>query len=507
MKKILLASTPLFILSACMIGPDYEPPCTKDVPETWANATEKNETCSNIYDEIRWWNNFNDPILTDLIQEAIKSNYTLKGAYAAICQARATLLGSEANLLPEIDAFGSYSHNENSLNTSSFSSSANSTTISPITTGGGGGAFHRYFDVYRLGLDTAWEIDLFGRIRRNIESAEASLEAQVDDMHNTMLSLIAEVAITYINLRSYQKQYMVQTKAYKSWDNTYKLNQNLLKAGLATEIEVAEAKTTRDQTEAALSPLVESIKGSMHQLAVLTGKPPAALYDLLSEPKPIPKMPPEIFAGLPSELLKRRPDIRAAERTIQANNAQIGVAMGSLLPIFSFTGAIGYQSNKGSKLLKSASGFYSFGPGFTWDIIDFGRVRAMIDSAAALTDQSFFAYKNTVLTALADVETALVNYSEEMTHYRNLKSAFEASKTAYDVSWLRYESGLIPFIVVLQTEFSYQQTALNLVTSEAALSLNAVGLYKALGGGWEIDQTNWTKDPMDSSEMIEEIFK
>ncbi len=501
MRKGLLLTSPFILLSACMVGPDYEKPGTQDVPCEWANATEKNN--ENIQDEIQWWKNFNDPILTDLVTETIKSNYDLKVAFSKICQARATLLGAEASIAPEIDGIGSFSHNESSLNTSRIPTAQDVSAIGPTS---GGIGTNRYFNLYRLGLDTAWEIDLWGRIRRNIESANASLEAQVEDMHGTMLSLIAEVATTYINLRSYQKQYEIQTKAFKAWDDTYKLNQNLYDAGLATQIDVMEAKTTRDQTEAALYPLKESIKAAMHQLAVLVGKPPAALYCLLSDPKPIPKMPDEIFAGLPSELLKRRPDIRAAERNIEAYNAQIGVAMGSLFPVVTFTGTIGYQSNRSSNLMTPASGFYSFGPGFTWDIIDFGRVRSMIDASIAVKNQYYFQYKSTVLSAFADVENSLVNYAEEANHHYWLKSAFDASKTAYDVSMLRYESGLIPFIVVLQTEYAYQQNALSLAQSEATLSLNAVALYKALGGGWQIDKTCWLNDPFTFHNAVKSVF-
>lgn len=491
MKKTLFLLSLLLTLSACMVGPDYKAPSAQGIPQKWANAPDNEISSRNIEEEVEWWKLFGDPMLTCLVQEAIQSNYDLKTAFAKICQARAVLLGQTADLMPEIDGIGSYSRNENSLNSSLFSNAQNTTAATPAASGAGTAAL-RYFNLNRLGFDTAWEIDLFGRIRRGIESAEASLEAQVDDMHNTLLSLISEVAITYINLRSYQKQFAVQTKSLAAWDSIYRLNQSLKDAGLATDIDVAQAKTARDQTEAALYPLDESIKSSIHQLSILEGKPPEALYEFLSESRPIPSPPPEIFTGIPSELLRRRPDIMEAERNIAAANAQIGVAMGSLFPIFSFTGIVGYQSNWASNLASPQSGFYSFGPGFTWDIIDFGRVRSMIDSATAVKNQNYYQYKSTVLNALADVENALVRCADESKRHISLKNAFDASKTAYEVSLLRYESGLIPYIVALQTENSYQQNALDLVQSEASIALNAVALYKALGGGWQIDKTNWT---------------
>ncbi len=352
----------------------------------------------------------------------------------------------------------------------------------------------RYFNLYRTGLTTAWELDLFGRLRRSIESAEVSLEAQVDDMHAVMLSIIAQVAANYINLRSYQKQLEVTQKSLESWDSIYKLNKSLLQAGLATDIDVAQAETSRDQTEAMIPPLKALIKTTIHQLSILTGKPPACLYDLLSKVQPIPYIPTEIFAGVPCELLKRRPDIRSAERNLAAATAQIGVAEASLYPIFTFTGTIGYQSNHEKNFISPNSGFYSFGPGFTWDLIDFGRVRAKINSAKAIRDENYYQYKGTLLNALADVENSLVNYAEEAKRYPDLISAYEASKKAADISLLRYGSGLITFIVVLQAEITYQTVTLQMVQSHATLALNAVNLYKALGGGWEIDKTCWTQD-------------
>jgi len=496
MKKQILLFL-LLLLSGCMVGPDYKEPAP-DVPEKWANATEENEKKDrNINDEIYWWKNFDDPILIHLVREALKSNYDLKVAFAAICASRAVLLGTEAQLAPEINGIGSFNATEFSLNSSFFNQQQN---VNPVTPPGSLSASPatttttRFFHNFELGLDTAWEIDIFGRIRRSIEAAEASLEAQVDDAHGVLLSLIAEVATNYINLRSYQKQLEITKKSFEEWDSIYKMNQSLLDAGLVTEIDVYQAKTTRDQTQANTYPLEESIKASMHQLAILIGKPPAALYDLLSETKPIPKMPPQIFAGLPSELLKRRPDIRAAERNLAASTANIGVAVGSLFPIFTFTGTIGYQSSKTSNLLNSKSNFYSFGPGFTWDLIDFGRVRALIEQNIALKDESFFEYKSTILNALADVENSLVNYAEEVKHHTWLKKAVDDSKIAADVSLLRYRSGRIPFIVALQTENTYQQNLITLAQSEATLSLNAVSLYKALGGGWQVDRTDWLRD-------------
>lgn len=467
-------------LSGCQVGPDYvQPPVC--MPKAWENAS-KNQSQPSIWNEIKWWENYKDPLLTQLIKETIKSNYDLKIAFAKICQMNANLLGAEASIAPEIDGTGSFTHNQNSKNANQFS------TDDGFAPTGTGAARNRIFDIYTAGLTTNWEIDLFGRIRRNIESSEATLGAQIEDMHNTLLSLIAETVSTYINLRGYQKQFEIKQKFYEEWDKIYVLNQDLLRSGLVTEVEVAQAKTSRDQAHASLFPLRENIKASMHKLSLLVGKTPTYLYDFLSKTKSTPQTPSEIFAGLPSELLKRRPDIRQAERNLAATTAQIGVSEGALFPVFSLTGTVGYQSNLNSNFISPASGFYSYGPGFSWPIMDFGRVRARLCAAMAIRDQSFYQYYRTVLNALTEVENALVNFNEETKRYADLKKAHEASKLAAEVSLARFEAGKINFIMVLQTELTYQTAALDLAQSQTAIGLKSVALYKALGGGWQLEE-------------------
>ncbi len=480
-------------LSACMVGPDYHKPCM-NIPKKWGNATEDNQKKPPRWEEIYWWKNYKDPLLTYLVEETLKSNYDLKTAFAKICQSRALLLGVEATMVPKIDAVGSFMKNANSLNTQDFSTQAGQDVLLP--SGGPGSVAGRYFDIYKAGLVTNWEIDLFGRIRRNIESSEADLDAQVEDMHNTLLTLVADVAFAYINLRGYQYQLEITQKSVAAWESIYKLNQSLFKAGRVTEIEVAQAKASRDQAKATLFPLQENIKKALHQLAVLVGKSPTCLYGLLSKAKPIPCIPSEIFAGLPSDLLKRRPDIREAERNLASATAQIGVAEGALFPVFSLTGAaVGLQSNKATNLFSIASGFYSFGPSFVWPIVDFGRVRAKIEAAIAVRDENLYQYKSTLLRALADVENALVSYASEAKRLYDLKESYKASKTAADLSLIRYEAGRINFINVLQAELTYQNYALTLAISQTTLALNSVSLYKALGGGWEVDQTCIKENP------------
>lgn len=478
MKKL----SPLFLfclLSGCMVGPDYHAPPV-DVPEKWENVTECDKPC-DIQQEVKWWENYRDPILIQLVEETIRENYDLKVALAHIDQARASLLGAEAQLFPEISGEGTYTRNKITLNNQSSGSGSAPAGVTPV----------RRFNVYQAALTASWEIDIFGRLRRGVEAADASLEATADNMYGVLLTLIAEVATDYINLRSFQKQFEIVQKSVQTWDEIYKLNQLLLKAGLATEIDVAQAETARDQAEASLSPLQANIKTTMHRLAVLVGKSPTELYGLLCEAKPIPCTPDEFFVGIPSTLLRRRPDIRAAERNLAATTAEIGVAEGSYFPIFSLTGSgpmgaiFGQQSNKLENLFTPLSTFYSIGVNASWILVDFGRVRAMVNAAFAVRDQNFYTYKGTILNALADVENSLTNYATEAQHYCELKKAYEAAKRASDLSLLRYQSGLITFITVYQTELTTQAAELSLAQSQATLVTDSVSLYKALGGGWE----------------------
>jgi len=473
------------LLSGCMVGPDYHEPVV-NVPDKWGNLTEKNQKGSQIWEEIYWWENYKDPTLTYLIRETLRGNYDLKVAFSKICQSRALLSGAEATIAPEIDGTGSFTRNQISLNQGIFSSSQGAFSL--------GKSITPYYNLYGLGFTTSWEIDLFGRLRRGIEAADATVDVQIEDMHGVLLSLIAEVATNYINLRSYQEQLKVAQKIVESWDSVFKLNKDL-KVGFTSDIDVSQVKAFRDQAEASLFPLKASIKTTIHQLSILIGKSPLCLYGLLSKPKPIPQIPSEIFAGLPSELLKRRPDIREAERNIAVATAQIGVAEGSLYPTFSLTGTAGYQSSLTSNLFTTLSRYFTVGPGFSWPIIDFGRVRAAINAAIATRDQNFYQYKSTLLNALADVENSLVNYDAEAKRYHDLKKAYEANQYAVEANLSRFKGGLINFITVLQAEIAYQTSALAMVQSQTTLALNSVALYKSLGGGWQVDKTQWSSAP------------
>ena len=458
----------LFFLGGCTVGSDYHKPDLK-LPTAWINAKE---VLPSIAEDVSWWQNYNDPILTDLVKQTVQFNMDLKTAFARVRQARAFLAGSKANLYPEFDSSGSLTHNKSSENSQFYMGSANNPSLP-------------YYDLFTLGVATSWELDLFGRLRRGEEEAQASFEAQIHDTRGVIISLIAEVAQSYINLRSYQQQLKITKRSYELWNSIYQLTQDLFKSGLAIESDVLQAKASRDAMKANLFPLEAKIKIEIHHLSILVGQAPGTLYPLLSKPSPIPETSLNIRAGLPSELLERRPDICVAEQNLVAAHAHIGVVQGDLFPKFSLTGNFGYESNKGSNFFNSQSSTFGFGPSFTWPVLDFGRIRANIDSTTALRDENFFKYKSVVLRALEEVENALVNLSTEEKRYQNLKRSFKAQKNAADIILTRFEAGQNDFLGVLQSEITAQTMKINMIQSKTTLLLNTIALYRALGGGWK----------------------
>lgn len=463
-KKSLLVG--VLLLAGCEIGPDYERPKI-DISENWS---EKINQSAPFSEDIKWWKNFNDPILTALIHAATESNLDLKVSEAKIAQSRSLVKSAEAGLFPQFSLSGALTHRQNSRNA----------YTSPQQSLG-----KRFYDLYRGELDTSWEIDLFGRLRRAEESAVASLDLSISDAHGVFLALIADIAQNYITLRSTQQQLRLAQKSYEKLDKLYRLNQDLQTSGLRTDLAVSQAQASRDAAYAKIFPLQATIQLLIHQLSILLGQEPNHLVKRLEEAKEIPTPPSSIYVGLPSELLERRPDIRSAEEQLKLKTAEIGIAIGDLFPKFTLTGSFGYESLKSSNLFQPRSGFFSFGPGVSYTLFDFGRIRANIESAEALKDQAFHTYKKTVLVALKDVEDSLVKLGKEILHFEHLSLSASSSKAAANLSLKRHQTGLSTFLDVLTAETAYYDNELNKILSQESVALNAVGLFKAVGGGWQ----------------------
>ncbi|HYY25265.1 MAG TPA: efflux transporter outer membrane subunit [Candidatus Udaeobacter sp.] len=461
----------------CSVGPNYKKPEVKFASE-WAEAKQSGVD-GRPAELTRWWTSFNDPLLNSLVERAVRSNLDLRQAEARIREARAVRALTAAGEWPTVDVATSYTRNR---------SSENAFAISPQTGGASPGLSGKLDqNFYKAGFDASWEIDVFGGVRRSVEAADATIEATVEDRRAALVTLLGDVARNYIDLRGFQHRIEVAQANLKAQQETLDLTRVRFQAGLASDLEVAQAEGQLNTTAAQIPTLESLLKQSAHRLDVLLGSQPGALADELSPTAPIPALPPEVLVGLPSELLRRRPDIRSAERQLAAATAQVGAATADLFPKFSLTGAAGLQSISAGDWFTGRSRFWSIGPTVRWPIFDAGRIRANIEVRNAQQEQALTQYEKTILTAFEDVENSLVSYSREQARYRSLSQAVAANRRAVEMSNELYTRGLVDFLNVLENQRALYASENDLAQSEAAMASNLVSLYKALGGGWDID--------------------
>jgi NodT family efflux transporter outer membrane factor (OMF) lipoprotein len=398
-------------------------------------------------------------------------------AEARIREARAARAVTASGAWPTGDVSGSYTRNRASEN--AVGSPSQGAVVAPS----GGADLDQ--DFYRTGFDASWEIDVFGGVRRSVEAADATLEASVEDRRNTLVTLLGDVAKNYIDLRGFQRRIAVARANLKAQQETLELNKVRFEAGLASDLDVAQAEGQVNITASQIPVLEAALKQAAHRLDVLLGLEPGGLWGELSAAAPIPGLPPEILVGLPSELLRRRPDIRRAERQLAAATAQVGAATADLFPKFFLTGTAGLQSISASDWFTGGSRFWSIGPTIRWRMFDAGRIRANIEVRNAQQEQALRQYEKAILTAFEDVENALVNYSREQTRYSSLTAAVAANRRAVAMANELYTNGLVDFLNVLETQRALYASESDLAQSEATMASNLVSLYKALGGGWE----------------------
>ncbi|HXG50191.1 MAG TPA: efflux transporter outer membrane subunit [candidate division Zixibacteria bacterium] len=464
-------------LAGCAVGPDYRRPETP-LPARWGNASEPGISMESA-DLARWWTAFKDPVLDSLVERAVRSNPDLRLAEARIREARATRAATAAGAWPGVDVSGSYTRSRSSEHGSVSRSQGNATQPSQ--------SLGVEQDLFRTGFDASWEIDFFGRVRRSVEAADALIEATVEDRRNALVTLLGEVARSYVDLRGFQQRLAVTRANFKAQQDTLELTRVRFTAGLASDLDVARAESQVNTTAAQIPVLEAAIKQAAHRLDVLLGSEPGALWSELSKEAPTPTLPPEALVGLPSELLRRRPDIRGAERRLAAATAQVGAATADLFPRFSLTGAFGLQSVSASDWWSAPSRFWSIGPTLRWPVFDAGRIRANIEVRNAQQEQALRQYEKTILTALEEVENALVSYAREQARHRSLLAAVAANRRAVEMANELYLRGLNDFLNVLDAQRSLYAAENDLAQSRAAMASNLVALYKALGGGWDID--------------------
>ncbi|MCU0772323.1 MAG: efflux transporter outer membrane subunit [Verrucomicrobia bacterium] len=461
----LLVATLLLASAGCRVGPRYHPPETA-VPAAWT-GTGSGTTTNNPAGLAQWWRTLNDPTLDSLIERAVKSNYDLQAATARVRTARALRGVVASEFIPTIGAGASY-------NTTRRSENAITSPVRSLDT-----------ETYQAGFDASWEMDVFGGKRRSWEAATAGLQAVEDQQRGVRVSLLAEVARNYIELRGSQKRLQIAQENLASQQEVVTITQMRFDKGLATELEVAQAKALRAATRAQVPTLETAVKQASHRLSVLLGEPPGSLDAELAQTGRIPVTPPEVPAGLPSDLLLRRPDVRASERQLAAATAQIGVAEAELFPKFFLTGIAGFQSLEAGTLFSPDSQFWTAGPSVRWRILEYPRLKAQVNAQTAQQEESLARFNQTVLTSLEEVENALVAYGKEKERYRSLTEAVDSTRRSLDLADQLYTAGIGDFLNVLITQRALYEAEDALVQSERTVTSNLVALYKALGGGWD----------------------
>jgi outer membrane protein, multidrug efflux system len=460
----LLVTLLITIISGCVtVGTDYVRPDIT-VYNNW-NTQHKSDQNNKEMDAQTlavWWSVLGDPKLSGLIERAAKDNFDLKKAQARIREARARRGVAKAAFSPTLDATGSTSRSKSSEDTGSGSTS----------------------DLYAVGFDAAWELDIFGGVRRSVESAEANLQASQEDQRDVLVSLLAEVAINYVDVRTYQARLAVAETNLKTQEETHQLTVWRYQAGLSDELAVQQAHFNFENTRSKIPTLRTGLEKAMNRIAVLLGEQPGKVHGELKNQEPIPVISLNVAVGVPADVMCQRPDVRKAERDLAAQTAKVGVATADLYPKFKLSGTIGFDALSIGNLFLSGSGNYSFGPSITIPIFAGGSIRQNIEVQSALQEQYLIAYETTILNALEEVENALVAYVEEQFRRQALTNATTAAKQAAELAKMKYETGLIDFSVVLDAERSFLSLEDELAQSEGTVTLNLIRLYKALGGGW-----------------------
>jgi NodT family efflux transporter outer membrane factor (OMF) lipoprotein len=459
----------VIMLSACTtVGPDYSPP-EMQTPGEWhqecAGITIDKESEQKIL--AKWWTTFNDPVLSDLMEQAVAGNLNLKQALNSVRQASIQRGITDADRFPSVNSSGSAGRSY-SKDTSGDFTGTNS---------------------FRLGLDASWEVDLFGGIRRSIEAADANLEATEESYRDVLVSLLAEVALNYIEVRSYQAQLLVAESNLRSQEETYNITKWRYQAGLTTELDVENASKNLEQTRSQIPSLKSGLEQAKNRIAVLVGREPGALDSEIDEYRPVPVAPNEISLGIPADLLRRRPDLRKAERELAAQTAKIGVAEANLYPKITLSGNIGLSALNLGDLFGSDSLSTGASSGISWPVYSAGRIMKNIEIQYAAQEQKLIAYRAALLTALEDVENAMTSYTYDLARRASLLKASESAEQAAETSRAQYSSGLIDFQSVLEAESTLLTFQNNVVQSDAQIIKDLIGLYKALGGGWSSFET------------------
>lgn len=469
-SALLIFLTALSISACKAIGPDYQSPV---VPVMESFSTQDTITFCRDADMKRWWEKLEDPTLDRLISHAISKNQDVRIAVFRILEARANKGLATSETLPSFDANAS-------VNALRSSKTGLDTANLPST-------IMEDYDATQIlhegGFDASWEIDLFGRIKRSIEAADAEIGASESDLADTMVALLCDVAKNYVEIRKVQAQTDVVTKNLDLQQKTLDLIEKRFKSGMDTQLNITTSKALIADTKARIPQLAAQQKTLRHRLAILLGEAPDFLISILDNNPQIPSFPEKLVVGIPADLLRVRPDIRTAERQLAAQVARIGVAKADFYPRLGFNGSIGLSSVDLGEMTLDNSWTGSIGPSFSWAIFNGGAVRARVAAADARSKQALALYEKTVFHAYEEVENALVQHKEELLRKVHLKTAVAENTRAYELSLRLYTCGLADYIHVLDSERNLLNSKERFIESLALVTDSVIELHKAFGGG------------------------
>lgn len=477
-------------LAGCvMVGPDYVPPPAPTL-EQW---TERNEATilRERADYSAWWTVFGDPTLSTLVETAYRQNRSLQAAGARVLAAEARRGIAIGTLYPQIqEGAGGYSYSRMSTNRANQN----------------GAGLDTSFSDWSVGLDAGWELDFWGRYRRGIESADAELLASVAAYDDALVSLVGEVALNYIGLRTLEERLAVAQANVQIQQGSYDIVSERFRGGAVTKLDEEQAASLLEDTRALIPGLEASIRQTQNTLCLLLGIPPRDLEDLLGGARAIPSAPPQVAVGIPADLLRRRPDIRRAERTLAAQSAQIGVAKSDLLPHFSLTGTITLSAKDFAHLFEGDSYEGFGGPSFRWAILNYGRIANNVRVQDATYQALVSDYENTVLRAQAEVESAVAAFLGARKQVEFLARSVEAARNAVALADLQYREGAVDYTRVINTQQFLLTEQDRYVSTRGAVALDLATLYRSLGGGWELREGRDFVPPETAKQMRERVY-
>jgi NodT family efflux transporter outer membrane factor (OMF) lipoprotein len=494
MRAPLLTLLTLLALAGCTVGPNYvaphaETPATyKGVPTAASPNIDIPSQAQASEPDPAWWHAFGDPQLDDLIARAVAGNLSLRQAVLRIAEAREQIVQARAAGLPTISGSASAKrqqlglqgildaqHVNNSLGDSSTASAALGSLTQPV-------------NLYQADFDASWELDLFGQIRRSVEASNAQAQEDLESRNDALVSLEAEVARTYLQLRGAQRISQTIQDQIRIAQASVDVTRERSEHGLAPRADVDNATAQLGTLRSQLPQYDSQAEQAMNALAVLVGEVPGSLDGELSAVRPLPALPAVIPVGVPSTLARRRPDVRKAEATLHAATANIGVSVAQLFPSVSLTGQFGLRNTQANYLTRWASHFYTFGPSVSIPIFEGGQLRANVRIARAEQASAVLNYRQTVLNALQDVENGLVGYRNDQARTRALHDTLGAQQSAFDLANSSYRQGITSFLNVLDAQRQLSQAQEQLAQSDVQTSMDLISLYKALGGGWQTYQ-------------------